>query len=65
VHYACYLFQEFEDIWPSLEVIVDQGRICDSASASSRSGSTVVDVSDLGYFSIIRNGRFVVLYKIY
>ena len=57
--------QEFQDIWPSLKVIIDQGRICDPVTPNSRSGSTVVNVSKKGYFNIIRTGRFVVLCLIY
>ncbi|XP_029360634.1 threonylcarbamoyl-AMP synthase [Echeneis naucrates] len=44
--------QEFQDLWPNLAVVVDGGPIGDQ----SRAGSTVVDLSVLGKYSIIRPG---------
>ncbi|KAK9960397.1 hypothetical protein ABG768_008257 [Culter alburnus] len=43
---------EFEDLWPSLAVVVDGGPIGDK----SRLGSTVVDLSVCGRYQIIRPG---------
>uniref|UniRef100_A0A3B1IRF6 Threonylcarbamoyl-AMP synthase n=1 Tax=Astyanax mexicanus TaxID=7994 RepID=A0A3B1IRF6_ASTMX len=43
---------EFEDLWPSLSVVVDGGPIGDQ----SRLGSTVVDLSVPGRYQIIRSG---------
>ncbi|KTF74397.1 hypothetical protein cypCar_00024614 [Cyprinus carpio] len=43
---------EFEDLWPSLAVVVDGGPIGDE----SRLGSTVVDLSVCGKYRIIRPG---------
>ncbi|XP_067305945.1 yrdC domain-containing protein, mitochondrial isoform X1 [Pseudorasbora parva] len=43
---------EFEDLWPSLAVVVDGGPIGDQ----SRLGSTVVDLSVCGRYRIIRPG---------
>ncbi|KAF4103631.1 yrdC domain-containing protein, mitochondrial [Onychostoma macrolepis] len=43
---------EFEDLWPSLAVVVDGGPIGDK----SRLGSTVVDLSVCGRYRIIRPG---------
>lgn len=55
----CYLYsitnlQEFEDIWDKLDIIVDGGTL--SNSPQSRSGSTIVDLSKPGEFSIVRDG---------
>ncbi|XP_067305946.1 yrdC domain-containing protein, mitochondrial isoform X2 [Pseudorasbora parva] len=44
--------KEFEDLWPSLAVVVDGGPIGDQ----SRLGSTVVDLSVCGRYRIIRPG---------
>lgn len=49
--------QEFEGLWPLLDLVVDGGRITESEEPSSRRGSTVVDLSRPGKFSIIREGR--------
>lgn len=46
--------KEFEDIWSHLDLIVDAGSL--SNSEQSRSGSTVVDLSNAGEFLIVRNG---------
>lgn len=44
--------QEFQELWPKLAVVVDGGPIGDQ----SRLGSTVVDLSVLGKYRIIRPG---------
>lgn len=43
---------EFQELWPKLAVVVDGGPIGDQ----SRLGSTVVDLSVLGKYRIIRPG---------
>lgn len=47
-----FLLKEFQELWPKLAVVVDGGPITDQ----SRLGSTVVDLSVLGKFRIIRPG---------
>uniref|UniRef100_A0A1A7ZAI2 Threonylcarbamoyl-AMP synthase n=1 Tax=Nothobranchius furzeri TaxID=105023 RepID=A0A1A7ZAI2_NOTFU len=44
--------QEFQELWPKLAVVVDGGPIGDQ----SRLGSTVIDLSVLGKYRIIRPG---------
>lgn len=46
--------QEFKPLWPKLAGVFDGGVI-----SSPRSGSTVVDLSVPGQFSIIRRGQYV------
>ncbi|KAG8451484.1 hypothetical protein GDO86_003623 [Hymenochirus boettgeri] len=48
--------QEFRDLWPKLSLVVDGGPIGDLSSPECRLGSTVVDLSEPGKFTIIRNG---------
>ncbi|GAB6026211.1 hypothetical protein CHUAL_014062 [Chamberlinius hualienensis] len=45
---------EFQDLWPHLRLIVDGGRL--GQSEESRLGSTVVDLSVVGHYRIIRRG---------
>ncbi|KAM9369664.1 threonylcarbamoyl-AMP synthase [Phaethornis superciliosus] len=47
---------EFQDLWPQLSLIIDGGPLGDLQSPESRLGSTVVDLSVPGKFSIIRPG---------
>ncbi|NXU59566.1 YRDC protein, partial [Turnix velox] len=47
---------EFQELWPQLSLIVDGGPIGDVQSPECRLGSTVVDLSESGKFSIIRPG---------
>ncbi|KAM4657102.1 LOW QUALITY PROTEIN: threonylcarbamoyl-AMP synthase [Amazona ochrocephala] len=47
---------EFQDLWPQLSLIIDGGPIGDVQSPECRLGSTVVDLSVSGKFSIIRPG---------
>ncbi|XP_052554504.1 threonylcarbamoyl-AMP synthase isoform X1 [Tympanuchus pallidicinctus] len=47
---------EFQDLWPQLSLVVDGGPIGDVQSPECRLGSTVVDLSVSGKFSIIRPG---------
>ncbi|XP_051576619.1 threonylcarbamoyl-AMP synthase-like [Myxocyprinus asiaticus] len=51
-HNSTLAVHEFEDLWPSLSVVVDGGPIGDK----SRLGSTVVDLSVCGRYHIIRPG---------
>jgi len=46
--------EEFKDLWPQLRLVVDGGRLSDSQE--SRLGSTVVDLSVVGHYRIIRPG---------
>lgn len=48
--------EEFQDLWPHLPLVIDGGPIGDSQSTECRLGSTVVDLSIPGKFSIIRPG---------
>lgn len=54
----CRCLQEFEELWPQLDVVIDGGRILDVETEDSRKGSTVVDLSTPGTFSIIRKGWY-------
>ncbi|NXJ68141.1 YRDC protein, partial [Rostratula benghalensis] len=47
---------EFQDLWPQLSLIIDGGPIGDIQSPECRLGSTVVDLSVSGKFTIIRPG---------
>ncbi|NXP50661.1 YRDC protein, partial [Heliornis fulica] len=47
---------EFQDLWPQLSLIIDGGPIGDVQSPECRLGSTVVDLSVSGRFTIIRPG---------
>ncbi|NXS26332.1 YRDC protein, partial [Pomatostomus ruficeps] len=47
---------EFQDLWPQLSLVIDGGPIGDIQSPECRLGSTVVDLSVSGKFSIIRPG---------
>ncbi|XP_045900347.1 yrdC domain-containing protein, mitochondrial isoform X1 [Micropterus dolomieu] len=51
-HTSTVAVHEFEELWPKLAVVVDGGPIGDQ----SRLGSTVVDLSVLGKYRIIRPG---------
>ncbi|XP_053563143.1 threonylcarbamoyl-AMP synthase [Bombina bombina] len=48
--------EEFKDLWPSLSLVVDGGPIGDLSSPECRLGSTVVDLSIPGKFTVIRPG---------
>nr|XP_021153122.1 yrdC domain-containing protein, mitochondrial [Columba livia] len=47
---------EFQELWPQLSLIIDGGPIGDIQSPECRLGSTVVDLSVSGKFTIIRPG---------
>lgn len=51
-HTSTVAVHEFQELWPKLAVVVDGGPIGDQ----SRLGSTVVDLSVLGKYRIIRPG---------
>ncbi|XP_071769265.1 threonylcarbamoyl-AMP synthase [Centroberyx gerrardi] len=51
-HSSTVAVHEFQDLWPKLAVVVDGGPIGDQ----SRLGSTVVDLSVLGKYRVIRPG---------
>ncbi len=58
IPYRCFLLvQEFKELWPNLDLVVDGGRIVEDERVSSRSGSTVVHLATQGAFKIVRNGR--------
>ena len=46
--------QEFQDLFPKLSCIFDGGTL--SLTENSRKGSTIIDLSEVGNFSIIRPG---------
>ncbi|XP_048681760.2 threonylcarbamoyl-AMP synthase [Caretta caretta] len=47
---------EFQDLWPQLSLVIDGGVIGDIQSPECRLGSTVVDLSVSGKYTIIRPG---------
>lgn len=53
------VLQDFKDLWPELDLIVDDGVITRSDGTVSYEGSTVVNLSIPGTYSIIRDGRCV------
>ena len=48
--------EEFQDLWPQLDLVIDGGRIVESETPTSRRGSTVVNLSKPGKFGVIREG---------
>ncbi|NP_001082498.2 yrdC N6-threonylcarbamoyltransferase domain containing L homeolog [Xenopus laevis] len=48
--------EEFRDLWPKLSLVVDGGPIGEHSSPECRLGSTVVDLSVPGKFTVIRDG---------
>ncbi|KAM4699592.1 threonylcarbamoyl-AMP synthase [Discoglossus pictus] len=48
--------EEFKDLWPTLSLVVNGGPIGDLTSHECRLGSTVVDLSVPGKFTVIRPG---------
>ena len=55
--FTTFFLQEFQDLWPELDLVIDGGKIVESENADSRRGSTVVNLSEPGKFTIIRKGR--------
>lgn len=45
---------EFKSLWPHLGVVFDGGQL--GITEEQRAASTVIDLSSLGYYKIIRNG---------
>ena len=54
---TCSCFQEFKEIWSKLDLILDGGVL--GLTEQCRKGSTVVNLSVPGKFSIIREGRYM------
>ena len=52
--FSTHFLQEFEELWPQLDLIVDGGAL--GNTAQSRAGSTVVDLTVSGEFMVIREG---------
>ncbi|XP_078537353.1 threonylcarbamoyl-AMP synthase [Lissotriton helveticus] len=50
------MVQEFQDLWPQLSLVVDGGPVGNIMSPECRLGSTVVDLSVSGKYTIIRPG---------
>ena len=53
-HSCLYFKQEFQYLWPKLDLVFDGG--CLGNTEESRLGSTVVDLSVNGQYKIIRDG---------
>ncbi|KAK0064562.1 yrdC domain-containing protein mitochondrial [Biomphalaria pfeifferi] len=51
---SCLQIEEFENLWPQLDIVVNGGRLNDTEEA--RLGSTVVDLSVPNVYRIIRPG---------
>jgi len=51
--------QEFKELWPELNLVLDGGKIEGDTGegGESRTGSTVIDLSQQGKFKIIRQGK--------
>lgn len=48
--------EDFRDLWDGIDLIIDGGRILDCDGNISRKGSTVVNLTIPGTYSIIRDG---------
>ena len=59
VHYVLTSAQEFQELWPELNLVLDGGKIEEAPGEGreSRTGSTVIDLSQQGKFKIIRQGK--------
>lgn len=53
---SSFIFQEFQELWPHLSLVIDGGPTGDIHRPESRLGSTVIDLSVPGKFKIIRGG---------
>lgn len=53
-YWVIIFFKEFQDLWPQLDLILDEGTL-----DSDRSGSTVLDLSENGVYRVIRQGWLV------
>ena len=52
--------QEFQELWQTLNIIVDGGRIQDPEHGGCRLGSSVLNFSSEGHYRVLRQGRYVV-----
>ena len=50
------LLQDFRELWPSIDLILDGGKIVQENGTEDRRGSTVIDLSVKGQFHIVREG---------
>ena len=48
--------EEFQDLWPQLDMVINGGKVTESENPTTRKGSTVVNLSQPGRFGIIREG---------
>nr|XP_033812367.1 yrdC domain-containing protein, mitochondrial [Geotrypetes seraphini] len=55
-HGSTLTVQEFQDLWPQLSLVIDGGPIGDDSSSVCRLGSTVIDLSVCGNYTVIRPG---------
>jgi len=55
-HCSTLSIDEFEDLWPMVDLVVDGGVLCQGEETIQRLGSTVVDLSEEGTFTIVRKG---------
>ncbi|CAG9534917.1 unnamed protein product [Cercopithifilaria johnstoni] len=51
---AC--IEDFKDLWPELDLIIDDGTVLRPDGKVNHEGSTVVNLSIPGFYSIIRDG---------
>jgi len=47
---------EFSHLWPLFDLVIDSGMLCQGEESVQRLGSTVVDLSEKGYFKVVRDG---------
>lgn len=47
--------QEFEELWEKLDIVLT--RSTNDVSNKSREGSTIIDLSKKGIYTIVRDGR--------
>lgn len=48
--------EEFQDLWPFIDMVFDSGTIKDHNGEEQRNGSTVIDLSQAGFYKFIRKG---------
>ena len=51
--------QEFQELWPQIDLVLDGGKIVKEETSQSRLGSTVINLAQEGKFTIIRDGRYI------
>ena len=59
MNYNCTLHQEFQELWPKLNAVIDGGKIKDTDFPECRLGSSVINFSIPGCYQVIRQGRYV------